>query len=153
MTMDFEAVKNGMPTLVPMVGTLHLEFLSLDDRTAVLRLPDQQPFHNHIGGPHAGAMFTLGESASGALVLGNFSEHLARVVPLAVEANIAYKRVAMGAVTATATLTRTVAEILADLDAGERPQFRVDVDITDDGGAVTGQMYVVWTLKPVSGAA
>ena len=146
--MDFEGVKAGMPTLVPMVGTLQLEFLELDERTAVLRLPDQQPYHNHIGGPHAGAMFTLGESASGALVLGNFAEHLTRVVPLAVEANIAYKKVAMGPVTATATMTRTVDEILAELDAGNRPEFRVDIDIATEDGTVSGQMYVVWTLKP-----
>ena len=63
--MDFEAVKASMPTLVPMVGTLDLEFLELDERTAVLRLPDQKAYHNHIGGPHAGAMFTLGTRIEG----------------------------------------------------------------------------------------
>lgn len=145
--MDFEGVKQGMPTLVPMVGTLSLEFLELDETTAILRLPDQQPYHNHIGGPHAGAMFTLGESASGALVLGNFAEHLATVVPLAVEANIAYKKVAMGPVLAKATMTRTVSEILAELETGSRPEFRVDIEIATEDGTVTGQMYVVWTLK------
>ena len=102
--MDFDAVKASMPTLVPMVGTLDLEFVELDERTAVLRLPDQKPYHNHIGGPHAGAMFTLGESASGALVLGNFADHLAAVTPLAVEANIAYKKVAMGPVVPNSTV-------------------------------------------------
>jgi acyl-coenzyme A thioesterase PaaI-like protein len=146
-TMDFEGVKKGMPTLVPMVGTLNLEFLELNETTAVLRLPDQSPYHNHIGGPHAGAMFTLGESASGALVLGNFADHLDRVVPLAVEANIAYKKVAMGPVIATATLTRTVADVLAELESGTRPEFRVDIEIGTEDGTVTGQMYVVWTLK------
>ncbi len=150
--MDFEGVKKGMPTLVPMVGTLKLEFLELDEGTAVLRLPDQQPYHNHIGGPHAGAMFTLGESASGALVLGNFADHLDKVVPLAVEANIAYKKVAMGPVTATATMTRTVAEVLGDLEAGTRPEFRVDITLTTDDGTVTGLMYVVWTLKRLKAA-
>jgi uncharacterized protein (TIGR00369 family) len=146
-TMDFEGVKKGMPTLVPMVGTLSIEFLELNETTAVVRLPDQQPYHNHIGGPHAGAMFTLGESASGALVLGNFADHLDKVVPLAVEANIAYKKVAMGPVLATATMTRTVAEVLAELDSGTRPEFRVDIEISTEDGTVTGTMYVVWTLK------
>jgi acyl-coenzyme A thioesterase PaaI-like protein len=142
-TMDFEGVKKGMPTLVPMVGTLSIEFLELNETTAVVRLPDQQPYHNHIGG----AMFTLGESASGALVLGNFADHLDKVVPLAVEANIAYKKVAMGPVLATATMTRTVAEVLAELDSGTRPEFRVDIEISTEDGTVTGTMYVVWTLK------
>lgn len=145
--MDFEAVRTGMPTLVPMVGTLSLEFQELNETTAVMRMPDQKPYHNHIGGPHAGAMFTLGESASGALVLGNFAEHLGVVTPLAVEANIRYRRVAMGPVLATATMTRTVPEILAELEAGTRPEFRVDITIATEDGTVTGEMYVVWTLK------
>jgi len=145
--MDFEAVKAGMPTLVPMVGTLNLEFLQLDEHTAVMRLPDQQPYHNHIGGPHAGAMFTLGESASGALVLGNFADHLAVATPLAVEARIAYKKVAMGAVVATAVMTRSVADILAEMEGGTRPEFRVDITIATEDGTVTGEMYVLWTLK------
>lgn len=148
MAMDFEAVKASMPSLVPMVGTLSIKFLELDERTAVLQLPDQAAFHNHIGGPHAGAMFTLGESASGALVLGNFAEHLARVTPLAVEAAIQYKKIAMGPVTATAVMSRTAAEVLAELDSGDRPQFQVDITIADQDGTVTGEMFVVWTLKP-----
>lgn len=147
MPMDFEGVKAGMPTLVPMVGTLSLEFLELNETTAIMRLPDQQAYHNHIGGPHAGAMFTLGESASGALVLGNFAEYLEAVTPLAVEANIAYKRIAMGPVIATAVMSRTAAEVVAEMDAGTRPEFRVDITIATEDGTVTGQMYVVWTLK------
>lgn len=145
--MDAGTVKSSMPTLVPMVGTLNLEFLDLTDTTAVLRLPDQPEYHNHIGGPHAGAMFTLGESASGALVLGNFAQYLDRVVPLAVDASIAYQKVAMGPVTATATMTRTAQEVLADLDSGVRPEFRVNISIATDDGTVTGQMHVLWTLK------
>lgn len=92
-------------------------------------------------------MFTLGESASGALVLGNFAEHLATVTPLAVEANIAYKKVAMGPVVATAVMTREVPDILAELDDGQRPEFRVDITIATADGTVTGEMYVLWTLK------
>lgn len=149
MGMDADSVRSAMPTLVPMVGTLNLEFLDLTDTTAVLRLPDQPAYHNHIAGPHAGAMFTLGESASGALVLGNFAQHLGEVVPLAVEANIAYQKVAMGPVTATAKMTRTAEEILAEMRTGASPQFRVDVTIATQDGTVTGQMYVLWTLKRV----
>ncbi|MFE7619400.1 DUF4442 domain-containing protein, partial [Streptomyces sp. NPDC057496] len=54
---------------VPMARTLNLEFLETTAERAVVRLPDQADYHNHIGGPHAGAMFTLAESASGAIVI------------------------------------------------------------------------------------
>ena len=103
--MDLDAVRAGFPQTVPMVATLGLEFLELEPGRAVMRLPDQVPFHNHIGGPHAGAMFTLAESASGALVLANFGDHLAEATPLAVEATIRYLKVAKGPVLAEAVLT------------------------------------------------
>ncbi|WP_328904252.1 MULTISPECIES: DUF4442 domain-containing protein [unclassified Streptomyces] len=135
---------------VPMVRTLHLEFLESTAERAVVRLPDQAGYHNHVGGPHAGAMFTLAESASGAIVIAAFGDQLSRAVPLAVGAEIGYKKLAMGEVTATAVLGRPAAEVVAELDAGERPEFPVTVEIRRGDGAVTGEMTVIWTLRPNS---
>ncbi|MBI1376158.1 MAG: DUF4442 domain-containing protein [Frankiales bacterium] len=151
MTTALADVAAGLRAAVPLVSTLGLEFLSLEGDTAVLRLPDQEPFRNHIGGPHAGAMFTVGESASGALVIAHFGPLLAEVTPLAVEATIRYLKVAMGPVTATATLRGSVAEAMAALDRGERPEFSVDVELSTGEGderLVTGAMTVLWTLRP-----
>jgi len=133
---------------VPMVRTLKLEYLETTPEKAVLALPDQSEYHNHVGGPHAGAMFTLGESASGAVVLAAFGDQLSRAVPLAVTAEIAYKKLARGTVTATATLGRPAADVVAELDEGRRPEFPVAVVIQREDGAVTGEMTVVWTLRP-----
>ncbi|MER6620186.1 MULTISPECIES: DUF4442 domain-containing protein [unclassified Streptomyces] len=133
---------------VPMARTLNLQFLETTPERAVVALPDQADYHNHVGGPHAGAMFTLGESASGAIVLAAFGDQLARAVPLAVSAEIAYKKLAMGPVTATATLGRPAAEVVAELDEGVRPEFPVSIAIRREDGAVTGEMTVVWTLRP-----
>ncbi|MCS0635638.1 DUF4442 domain-containing protein [Streptomyces sp. LP05-1] len=135
---------------VPMAKTLNLEVVEATAERAVLRLPDQGAFHNHVGGPHAGAMFTLAESASGAIVIGAFGDQMNRAVPLAVRAEIGYKKLAMGVVTATATLGRTKAEVVAELDAGERPEFPVNIEITREDGGVTGEMTIVWTLRPHS---
>lgn len=142
-----------MAATVPMARTLNLEFTETSPERAVVRLPDQADYHNHVGGPHAGAMFTLAESASGAIVLAAFGDQLSRAVPLAVRAEIGYKKLAMGPVTATAELGRPVAEIVAQLDAGERPEFLVNVAITREDGAVTGEMTIVWTLRPNAPAA
>ncbi|WP_326806160.1 DUF4442 domain-containing protein [Streptomyces sp. NBC_01788] len=133
---------------VPMARTLNLEFRQTTPERAVVALPDQADYHNHVGGPHAGAMFTLGESASGAIVLAAFGDQLSRAVPLAVRAEIAYRKLAMGAVTATATLGRPAADVVAELDAGQRPEFSVSVEIRRADGEVTGEMAVVWTLRP-----
>ncbi|MGQ4336439.1 DUF4442 domain-containing protein [Streptomyces hayashii] len=135
---------------VPMARTLNLQFIEAGPEKAVVALPDQGEFHNHVGGPHAGAMFTLGESASGAIVLAAFGDQLSRAVPLAVGAEIAYRKLAMGVVTATATLGRPAAEVVAQLDAGERPEFPVAIEIRRADGAVPGGMTVTWTLRPNS---
>jgi acyl-coenzyme A thioesterase PaaI-like protein len=137
-----------MAATVPMARTLNLEYVETTAERAVLLLPDQPDFHNHVGGPHAGAMFTLAESASGAIVLAAFGDQLGRAVPLAVRAEIAYAKLAMGPVTATAELGRPVAEVVADLDAGERPEFPVEVAIRRADGAETAHMTIVWTLRP-----
>ncbi|MGA9148788.1 MAG: DUF4442 domain-containing protein [Candidatus Nanopelagicales bacterium] len=146
--MDLDAVKVGFPQAVPMVSTLSLEFGDLDLQHAQMSMPDQKAYHNHVGGPHAGAMFTLAESASGALVLANFGDRLEDATPLAVEATIRYLKLAMGPVTATARMMRSGEEILAELDSGGRPEFLVEIDLATADGTVTGQMTIVWTLKP-----
>ncbi|MFJ2607268.1 DUF4442 domain-containing protein [Streptomyces sp. NPDC091279] len=135
---------------VPMVRTLNLEYLETTPERAVVALPDQAEYRNHVGGPHAGAMFTLGESASGAIVLAAFGDQLERAVPLPVNAEIAFKKIALGPVRATATLGRPAADVVAELDAGERPEFPVTVALQRADGAVTGEMTVLWTLRPHS---
>jgi uncharacterized protein (TIGR00369 family) len=147
--MDFHDLVAQMPTAVPMVGTLNIEFLELDRQRVVLRLPDQPEYRNHIGGPHAGAMFTLAETATGAIVLGNFGMHLDRATPLAVDATIRYKRIAMGPIYAEALMHDTPESVLARLDAGERPEFRIEVTLATEDWTVTGEASFLWTLKPV----
>ncbi|MFF5565193.1 DUF4442 domain-containing protein [Streptomyces sp. NPDC012623] len=150
MNAEQTTVGDMLAATVPMVRTLGLEFVAAGAERAVVRLPDQAEYHNHIGGPHAGAMFTLAESASGAIVIAAFGDQLHRAVPLAVNAGIAYRKLAMGAVTATATLGRPAADVVAELDTGKRPEFPVTVEITREDGAVCGEMTVVWTLRPHS---
>ncbi|MCP9207826.1 DUF4442 domain-containing protein [Streptomyces cucumeris] len=150
MSQTMPSIGEMLAATVPMVRTLNLEIVEATAESAVLRLPDQPDFHNHVGGPHAGAMFTLAESASGAIVIAAFGDQLGRAVPLAVRSEIAFKKLAMGPVTATARLGRPVADVIAELDAGERPEFPVNVEITREDGAVTGEMSITWTLRPQS---
>ncbi|MGK5627503.1 DUF4442 domain-containing protein [Streptomyces sp. URMC 123] len=148
MTETSPSIGDMMTATVPMARTLNLDFVETTPERAVVRLPDQPDYHNHVGGPHAGAMFTLAESASGAIVMAAFGDQLSRAVPLAVRAEIGYKKLAMGPVTATATLGRPIADVVAELDAGRRPEFPVAIAITREDGAVTGEMSIVWTLRP-----
>ncbi|MFI7241206.1 DUF4442 domain-containing protein [Streptomyces qinglanensis] len=137
-----------MRASVPMARTLNLEYLETSPERVVVSLPDQSEYHNHVGGPHAGAMFTLAESASGAVTLAAFADQLSRAVPLPVRAEMDFKKIAKGVVTATAELGRPAAEVVAELDRGERPEFPVRVALRRPDGAVSSEMTVVWTLRP-----
>ncbi|GIM81675.1 DUF4442 domain-containing protein [Salinispora arenicola] len=153
MSIDSSQVAAGMLAAVPFARTLGLEFVEVAAEAdgavqAVVRLPDTTATHNHVGGPHAGAMFSLGETASGAVVVAAFAHVLDRATPLAVNADIAYRKLAMGSVRATARLARPVADVVAELDAGQRPEFPVHVDIATEEGKPTGEMTILWTLRP-----
>src|SRR5690242_15450788 len=150
MSADQMTIGEMLAATVPMARTLNLEFLETTPEKAVVSLPDQGEFHNHVGGPHVGATFTLGESASGAIVLAAFGDQLSRAVPLAASAALASQKLAMSPVTATATLGRPAGDVVAELDAGERPEFPVAIEIRRGDGAVTGEMTVLWTLRPHS---
>jgi acyl-coenzyme A thioesterase PaaI-like protein len=147
---DLETLSAGMLGAVPFARTLGVEFTAVADGggTVTVRLPDAERLHNHVGGPHAAAMFGLAETASGAVVMAVFADQLDRAVPLAVRADIAYRKLAMGPVEATARLERARDEVVAELDGGRRPEFTVAVDITRPDGAVAAEVRVVWTLRP-----
>ncbi|MER7504014.1 DUF4442 domain-containing protein [Nonomuraea pusilla] len=133
---------------VPFARTLGVVFDEVADGRATCRLPDRPDLRNHVGGPHAGALFTLAESASGAAMLSALGDQLARAVPLATTATIAYRKLAKGEISARARLLADRDQVLAVLDARERPEFDVAVDLLDGDGVVVSSMTVTWTLRP-----
>ena len=148
MTTDTAWVAEAMPKTVPWVATAGITFGETTAERAVAHLPDAPDSHNHVGGPHAAMIFGLGETASGAVGLAAFSGAMDRATPLVVRSEIAYLKLARGPLTATAVLDRPAAEVLAELDAGRRPEFTVSVVVTDADGRATTRMTVVWTLRP-----
>src|SRR5262245_59942421 len=136
---DVETLGAATLGAVPFLRTLGVEFVAVADggATVTVRLPDAPELHNHLGGPHAGALFTLAEAASGAVATGVFADQLGRVTMLPVRADVAYRKVARGTVQAIARLTRTREEVLAELESGGRADFPVAVEVTREDGTVT----------------
>lgn len=145
---DFDAIAQGLRQSVPFVCTLGLEFVELGADRAVLRLPDNPALHNHVGGPHAGALFTLGESATAAVVLGSFADLLATHTPLAHGGQIRYRVLARGPVTAEATLATPADQVRTTLAADGKARFDVCVTFRDQAGTHTADMTVTWALRP-----
>ncbi len=146
-----EFVKSGFLAAVPFARHLGIGFVEVEHGRVVMRLPENANHHNHIGGPHTGAMFTLAESASGAIIIGDFGDQLDRAVPFPSRVEVDFLQIALGDVIAEATLTHPREQVVAELDAGERPEFPIEVELRTEDGTVTGKMTVTWTLKPNRG--
>jgi acyl-coenzyme A thioesterase PaaI-like protein len=146
-TTDTSWVGAMLGQMVPWVSTVGVEFGEITPAHAVARIPDAAELRNHVGGPHAAMIFGLGETASGAVTMAAFGAVLDRATPLPVSSEIRYLRIARGPLTATAVLDRVAADVLAELDAGTRPEFAVSVVITGGDGSETTHMSVVWTLR------
>ncbi|WP_232661145.1 DUF4442 domain-containing protein [Pseudonocardia sp. TRM90224] len=145
---DTSWVGAAMAQTVPWVKTVGITFDETTPERAVVHLPDNADLHNHVAGPHAAMIFGLGETASGAVGLAAFSGVMDRATPLVVRSEIHYTRLAKGPLTAVAEMGRPAGEVIAELDAGERPEFTVSVRITDADDRETTRLTVVWTLRP-----
>nr|WP_245653345.1 DUF4442 domain-containing protein [Herbidospora sakaeratensis] len=133
---------------VPFARTLGVSFDSVDSGTAVARLADRPDLHNHVGGPHAGVVFSLAESASGAAMLSLFGDTLDRATPLATVGRVAYRKLALGDLSAEAVVRAEREAVLTELSEGRRPEFTVEVTVRNSEGATVAEVTVEWTLRP-----
>ena len=102
---------------------------------------------NHVGTLHAGALLTLGESASGVALARALAEGLGSVMPVAKSASIAYRKPARGRVRAMGTLAETSDAIAARVAKDGKTTFDVEVTMKDDDGIDVATMTVTWHVR------
>ncbi len=122
-SLDIPGLIHGTPGFV---ATLAPQVLSVDP--ARLRLDAGPELHNHLGGPHAAAIFGLGETTAFVVLLRVFGDLVAAgAVPLVKSSQIGYAAVATGPLLAEGTLTGDEASARDALAAKGRATFDVDV--------------------------
>ncbi len=144
---DFDAIAAGMTQAVPFAGHLGLEITTVGPGEAVVVLPESHELTNHVGSQHAGALFTVAETASGAAFVGAFAERMGEVTPLARSAEISYEKIAKGPIEASATLGVPAEEALATLDAEGKVVFPCEVALTDADGQRVATATVHWHVR------
>jgi acyl-coenzyme A thioesterase PaaI-like protein len=145
--MDYEAVRHGLEQAIPYNRHLGLAVAEVADGRGVVRLPEEDHLKNHVGSQHAGALFSAGEAASGAAFVGAFAERMGDITPLARSAEISYRKLARGPITATGTLGEAKAALLERLDADGKVEFPVEVDLADAEGNTVAAMTVHWHVR------
>lgn len=147
MEIDFDAIAKSMAIAVPYISHMGIEVTEMSEGAATAVLPDRPELHNHVGSQHAGALFGVAETASGAAFVGAFAVRMGDLVPLARNAEISYVKVARGVVEAKAKLGVPAEEALATLDKDGRIDFSVEVEMTDAEGDVVATATVAWNVR------
>ena len=144
---DFDAMREALQGAIPFNTHIGLEVAEVDDGRGVVRLPDEGNLHNHVGSQHAAGLFAAGEAASGAAFMGAFADHLGGITPLARSAEIDYRKLAKGTITATAKLSEDVDALLEKLESDGKIEFPVAIEMADDDGQVVAGMTVSWHVR------
>jgi uncharacterized protein (TIGR00369 family) len=146
-TMVYELIKKQMSETLPFTRLLGISIDSIGPGTSEVSMPDDTKLHNHLGTPHAGALFTLAETASGAAMAGGFAELIMDMRPVAKESRIQYQKVAKGATRAAGRVPGDIAALKAQLKEEGKVAFPVDVEIFDEHGTLAAQVQVDWYLS------
>lgn len=146
-SMVYDRIKQQMMDTLPFVRLLGISIDDIGAGTSKVSLPDDPKLHNHLGTQHAGALFTLAETASGAAMAGGFAELILGLRPVAKESRIQYQKVARGATRAEGRVPGDLAALKAQLAQDGKVAFPVTVDIFDGEGTLAAQVTVDWYLS------
>lgn len=145
--MVYDRIKQQMMDTLPFVRLLGISIDEIGAGTSKVSMPDDPKLHNHLGTQHAGALFTLAETASGAAMAGGFAELILGLRPVAKESRIQYQKLARGATRAEGRVPGDLAALKAQLAQDGKVAFPVAVDIFDFEGTLAAQVTVDWYLS------
>ena len=143
----YELIKRDFGSAVPFAAHARIEVLEVGAGLGVARLQDAREVHNHIGSVHAGALFTLGETASAVAMLGAFAEQISTIRPVTNEVTISYLKIARGTLVATARAALPAAQLQNELATQGRVTLDLTVDIANDRGGLVAQMSAIWMVS------
>ncbi len=145
--MVYDRIKQQMMDTLPFVRLLGISIDDIGAGTSKVSMPEDPKLNNHLGTQHAGALFTLAETASGAAMAGGFAELILGLRPVAKESRIAYQKLARGATRAEGRVPGDLAALKAQLAQDGKVAFPVEVDIVDSEGTLAAQVTVDWYLS------
>ena len=143
----YEMIRDHMDKSVPFATVTGVELVEVSPQRGVAALKKRPEVENHIQTMHAGAMFTLGEAASGAALGGVLGDQLLAVRPVAADASIKYLKTGKTDLTATAVANRDAEAIRQELADVGKVVFDINVAITDAEGVTVAEMVVNWHVK------
>jgi acyl-coenzyme A thioesterase PaaI-like protein len=145
--MIYDQIKKQAIDTVPFARHTGVQATDAGRGTSTALLREGPNVINHVGTLHAGALYTLGEAASGIAMAGAVAPLILAVRPVASEAQIRYLKPAKGTITATGKVRENVDELVQQLNAVGKVTLTVDVVMQDENGVVVAEMVVTWHVR------
>jgi len=145
--MVFQAIKTRLAATVPFAKHVGVGLTDISRGKATAVLPDEKFNHNHIGTQHAGALFTLADTASGAALTAVFGQKILGLVPRVRDAQVRYLHGARGEITANAQVEGDLDEIETAVERDGKAEAPVNVSLVDKDGTVVAEMTVNWHVS------
>jgi len=135
----------GLGLMSPFNGHLKARLLTWEQDRCVFELKNKRRVRNHLGGVHAGALVTLGESAAGLLLLKNFSFSDYRLILKELKAE--YERQGRGRLEATAEFTAARRKKVASALEEDAQFVPMVTEIYREDGELVARIKTKWQLK------
>lgn len=117
----------------------------------VLELSYEPDVQNHLQSIHAGAQFTLAETASGEFLQTMFPDLAENVIPVLRDAQIKFKRPAQKTITAYPSIPEEKSiEFINQLLQKGRALIEVNVEVKDVEGVVTCVGVFNWFIQKIN---
>ncbi|HZH76232.1 MAG TPA: hotdog fold domain-containing protein [Archangium sp.] len=125
--------------LAPYTGTIRPEVLTLEEGYARVRMRDRRAVRNHLSSVHAIALMNLGEVATGVAMMSALPGDMRGIIT---HLEMDYLKKARGSITAECRAPVAV--------AGERREYDVQADLTDEAGEVVARARARWLIGPAT---
>ena len=104
-----------------------------------MRMRDRRIVRNHLRSVHAIALMNLGEVATGVAMMSALPEGMRGIIT---HLEMDYLKKARGSITAECRAPQAV--------AGERHEYDVQADLTDEAGEVVARARARWLIGPAT---
>ncbi len=131
----------------PFNAHLNGKMLEWSDGRCTIRVRRCRSVRNHVKGIHAGALFTLGETCAGLVIVRNFP--FGQFRPLMSDVKVNYSKQARGDVVGQCVIPpETIARIHEELKAEQVPNVEVVTNILNTEQEIIAVVTTTWQVKP-----
>jgi acyl-coenzyme A thioesterase PaaI-like protein len=130
----------------PFNSHLKARILDWSRESTTLEVRLHRGVKNHVGGIHAGAIFTLGETCAGLIIIKNFSFNEYR--PIMSDVTVHFSKQARGTIVGVARVDRaSLSKVEQGLKKGLPQMLELDTEILNSKNELIASVKTKWQIK------